>query len=136
MATPCGGSDPFAFEALLPALAAALEAKRGPQMKLHALLLGPEVVLPRVLRKLLKMCWRRGKEGEAAVSEMLPELLPITTALLVDTSNEVRLEATEAVDVFMSLSGNADLEPHMEEIMSCAKGSRDVTRTEDSLKTC
>ena len=40
-------------------------------------------------RKLLKMCWRRSKEGEAAVAEKLPELLPMTTALLVDTSNEV-----------------------------------------------
>lgn len=31
------GSDPFAFEALLPALAAALEPRRSPAMKLHSL---------------------------------------------------------------------------------------------------
>lgn len=30
------------------------------------------------------------KDGEAAVAEKLPELLPITTALLVDTSHEAR----------------------------------------------
>jgi len=109
------GSDPFAFEALLPALAAALEPRRSPAMKLHSL-------------KLLKLCWRRSKDGEAAVAEKLPELLPITTALLVDTSHEVRSVAAEAVDVLMSFSGNSDLTPHMEEIMSCAKGNRDVSK--------
>lgn len=109
------GSDPFAFEALLPALAASLEPRRSPAMKLHSL-------------KLLKLCWRRSKDGEAAVAEKLPELLPITTALLVDTSHEVRAMAAEAVDVLMSLSGNSDLTPHMDEIMSCAKGNRDVSK--------
>ena len=39
---------------------------------------------------------------------------------------KVRAVATEAVDVLMSLSGNSDLTPHMDEIMSCAKGNRDV----------
>ena len=39
---------------------------------------------------------------------------------------EVRSVATETVDVLMSLSGNADLAPHMDEIMSCAKGNWDV----------
>ncbi|CAJ1389398.1 unnamed protein product [Effrenium voratum] len=109
------GADPFAFEALLPALAAAMEPRRSPAMKLHAL-------------KLLKNCWRRGKDGEAAVVEKLPELLPITTALLVDTSKEVSSLASESSDVLMSLSGNLDLEPHMEEIMSCAKGKHDVSK--------
>ena len=128
-----------------------------------------------MMRKLLKLCWRRSKDGEAAVAEKLPELLPITTALLVDTSHEARLSqavgflksvkvnrfayvcmylefqtpfffrlflfffvgskileskvratATEAVDVLMSLSGNSDLAPHMDEIMGCAKGNRDA----------
>ena len=39
---------------------------------------------------------------------------------------KVRAMAAEAVDVLMSLSGNSDLTPHMDEIMSCAKGNRDV----------
>ena len=34
--------------------------------------------------------------------------------------------ASESSDVLMSLSGNLDLEPHMEEIMSCAKGKHDA----------
>ena len=41
--------------------------------------------------------------------------------------------AAEAVDVLMSFSGNSDLTPHMEEIMSCAKGNRDVGDSTTSM---
>ncbi|CAE7232073.1 tef3, partial [Symbiodinium natans] len=109
------GSDPCAFEAILPALKAGLEPRRPPRQKLHAL-------------KLLKLCWRRGVDGAAAVAEKLPELLPLTADLLMDTSNEVRADASEATDVLMSLCGNADLEPHLEEIISCVKGKKDVSK--------
>eukprot|EP00439_Symbiodinium_sp_Y106_P004517 s713_g1.t1 len=109
------GSDPCAFEAILPALKAGLEPRRPPRQKLHAL-------------RLLKLCWRRGADGAAAVAEKLPELLPLTTALLMDTSNEVRMDASEATDVLMSLCGNSDLEPHLDEIISCVKGKKDVSK--------
>ncbi|CAE7825026.1 tef3 [Symbiodinium sp. CCMP2592] len=109
------GSDPCAFEAILPALKAGLEPRRPPRQKLHAL-------------RLLKLCWRRGADGAAAVAEKLPELLPLTTALLMDTSNEVRLDASEATDVLMSLCANSDLEPHLDEIISCVKGKKDVSK--------
>lgn len=109
------GSDPCAFEAILPALKAGLEPRRPPRQKLHAL-------------RLLKLCWRRGADGAAAVAEKLPELLPLTTGLLMDTSNEVRMDASEATDVLMSLCGNSDLEPHLDEIISCVKGKKDVSK--------
>ena len=68
-----------------------------------------EALLPnRVKEKLHHLCFRgKGKvyrftqgtveflmlqDGEAAVAEKLPELLPITTALLVDTSHEAKGE--------------------------------------------
>ena len=56
---PLRGSDPFAFEALLPALAAALEPRRSPAMKLHSLPLGDgsRITLPRPRMT----AWRCGK---------------------------------------------------------------------------
>lgn len=53
--TELRGSDPFAFEALLPALAAALEARRSPAMKLHSLPLGEERVA-RAARRFFESC--------------------------------------------------------------------------------
>ncbi|CAE8677259.1 unnamed protein product, partial [Polarella glacialis] len=112
--------DPFAFEALLPALAAALDARRSPVMKLHAL-------------RLLTLCWRQSKDGEKAVAEKLPELLPLAVALLLDTSSEVRAAAAEAADSLMQLCDNSDLAPYLEDILGCARGSRDVAKCVSEL---
>eukprot|EP00927_Polykrikos_kofoidii_P016508 TRINITY_DN17474_c6_g1_i1.p1 TRINITY_DN17474_c6_g1~~TRINITY_DN17474_c6_g1_i1.p1 ORF type:complete len:1446 (-),score=336.39 TRINITY_DN17474_c6_g1_i1:39-4058(-) len=106
-------SDSFAFEALLPTLLAALDAKRSPGLKLHAL-------------KLLGICWHG--QGETVVAQRLPQLLPAVTALLVDTSLDVRTAASEVVEVLLTFSGNSDLNKHLEEIRVCAGGSKDVTK--------
>eukprot|EP00428_Durinskia_dybowskii_P047759 CAMPEP_0170344966 /NCGR_PEP_ID=MMETSP0116_2-20130129/73700_1 /TAXON_ID=400756 /ORGANISM="Durinskia baltica, Strain CSIRO CS-38" /LENGTH=159 /DNA_ID=CAMNT_0010598703 /DNA_START=1 /DNA_END=477 /DNA_ORIENTATION=+ len=73
------------------------------------------------------MCWR-GPEGEAAVAQKLPTLLPAIVALLSDAIAEVRSAATDTTDVLLRLCGNRDLEPHLDQILSCARGDKDVTK--------
>ncbi|CAK0870629.1 unnamed protein product [Prorocentrum cordatum] len=101
----------FAFEALLPALTAALDLKRSPTMKLHAM-------------RLIAECWR-GRDGEAAVSHKLPQLLPAVVALLVDTVSEVRAAAVDTVKVLFRLCRSRDLEPFYSDILACAQGTKD-----------
>lgn len=110
----CTCSDPFAVEALLPALIAAMDFKRSPQMKLQA------------LQVLLDLCCRG--EGEDVVVHELPRLLPVTVALLTDTSADVRSAAGNALEMFISLSGNVDLDPHLDEILGCVKHDRDISK--------